>query len=711
MPTLEKAEEELSTQTASTAFQLAWGAISKLGKKAWDKATLARVMKRYAEKYLVRHGQVKILGMSRPIPLSTIYTAVQVVSPNRSYSYNRIDAFRESLSAKKRDPYQETKAVPGITAANKERFLNILGAPGAGKSTFLKRVGLESLMPRGDIISEGVQEQQMDSGGQYIPECFPVYIELRRFRNEAVDIFQALVNEFDSCGLPDSAEFVTLCLKEGKLLLLFDGVDEVPTEKLEAAIQSISDFADKYDQNRFITSCRTAFYKTFFQKFVDVELAAFNDKQIKTFADNWFSSETDKEIKASNNFVSLLFSAEHRSTLELARTPLLLTFLCLVYDDSQKLPSNRSSLYRRSLMILMEKWAAEKRVHNSPVYADLHVDLEMELLSEIAANAYSDGQILFSEQQLIQQVTGFMRDTLNAPPALDARKIIEAIEIQQGLLVERAPDVYSFSHLTIQEYLTAEFFHRPTKLRELVENYLFDEKWREVFLLSAGMTGTDDLLLCMFDHCQKTLQQNEIASRCVRWALDISKETGDAKQDAAMRLYVLSIPLRFKRYTENRRERTEKSADDLLDAYYPNFLRGKRGPKNWSERPAQKWLNHFSKLLRIKTSLASTQKALADVAQERASLDKAPSNRYEFPRRINTIVCSSLGLDEDLHGLPRAKAKKLLNVFYGYKLIVDCKNSALRLSTSTWEEITTRMATFERIESREVPSRKTSHRK
>jgi hypothetical protein len=347
-------------------------------------------------------------------------------------------------------------------------------------------------------------------------------------------------------------------------------------------------------------------------------------------------------------------------------------------------------------MILMEKWAAEKRVHNAPIYADLHVELEMELLAEIAANAYSEGHILFSEQQLIQQISEFMRNTLNAPPGLNARRILEAIEIQQGLLVERAPDVYSFSHLTIQEYLTAEFFHRPAKLRELVENHLFDEKWREVFLLSAGMTGADDLLHCMFNECQRVLQQNEIALRCLRWMLNITPSTGATMNDAAMRIYMLSVPLRFKRYTEGRHERSEKPADDLLDVFYPNFLYGKRGPKNWGVASAKRWLNYFNKALKGKLPLVNANSSLDELADQRTSIKG--DSRYEFPRRINKVVCNTLKLDEDLHGLPWTKARKLQSVFYGYKLIVDCKNSALRLSASTWEEICSRMATLDRIE-------------
>lgn len=50
-----------------------------------------------------------------------------------------------------------------------------------------------------------------------------------------------------------------------------------------------------------------------------------------------------------------------------------------------------------------------------------------------------------------------MSDTLDAPKRLDGEAVLKAIEVQQGLLVERATETYSFSHLTLQEYLTAKY--------------------------------------------------------------------------------------------------------------------------------------------------------------------------------------------------------------------------------------------------------------
>ena len=46
-------------------------------------------------------------------------------------------------------------------------------------------------------------------------------------------------------------------LKSGKLLILFDGLDEVPTANVDNVIRKIGDFVDQYTaKNRFIASCR-----------------------------------------------------------------------------------------------------------------------------------------------------------------------------------------------------------------------------------------------------------------------------------------------------------------------------------------------------------------------------------------------------------------------------------------------------------------------
>jgi hypothetical protein len=48
------------------------------------------------------------------------------------------------------------------------------------------------------------------------------------------------------------------------------------------------------------------------------------------------------------------------------------TFLCLVYSRKLNFPPTRSRLYNKALDILLEEWAAEKRVQQEEIYQGLH---------------------------------------------------------------------------------------------------------------------------------------------------------------------------------------------------------------------------------------------------------------------------------------------------------------------------------------------------
>ena len=61
---------------------------------------------------------------------------------------------------------------------------------------------------------------------------------------------------------------------------------------------------------------------------------------------------------------------------------------------------------------------------------------------------------------------------------------MKSIEAQHGLLVERAKGIYSFSHLTFQEYFTAQKIVNDQRLPDLVE-HITEKRWREVFFADS----------------------------------------------------------------------------------------------------------------------------------------------------------------------------------------------------------------------------------
>ncbi len=154
------------------------------------------------------------------------------------------------------------------------------------------------------------------------------------------------------------------------------------------------------------------------------------------------------------------------------------------------------------------------------IYEGLSVELEEVLLSEIACEGFEADRLFIPQSQLVERIKEFLSSNLNAPKQLSGEQVLEAIAIQQGILVERVEDVYSFSHLTLQEYLTARYIYAHSQISQMVEKYLIDDRWREVFLLTSGLMvdrGSDELLLEIHKAAKKYARHPKVKA-LLQWA-------------------------------------------------------------------------------------------------------------------------------------------------------------------------------------------------
>jgi predicted NACHT family NTPase len=287
---------------------------------------------KYTENYTERHGKLKVLGMRESVKLDEIFTTVQLLGEDEVQQFTTIDnlekLYRESGQRLRR--YDSKERQNGISVASQKQFLMVLGAPGAGKSTFLRKIGLECFKGKKSNFKH---------------QTIPVLLELRNFTESKIDLKALIEAEFATCGFPKPQQFTESALNQGKLLILLDGLDEVTSANVNFVIDAIQDFVDRYNKNRYIASCRTALYRYNFKRFSDVILSEFDDEQIQQFINNWFRSEEDKQVGTAARCWELLERPENKSAKELAHTPLLLTFLCLKYNKSQTFAINRSTLY------------------------------------------------------------------------------------------------------------------------------------------------------------------------------------------------------------------------------------------------------------------------------------------------------------------------------------------------------------------------------
>lgn len=459
--------------------------------------TITQAAEQYILNFYRKYGNLKILGMPKSVELESIFTEVNCLElPPPWWSEEEVnERHKVFLEEVKQDlNIRHKNQLSGIKAANQKSYLMVLGFPGSGKSTLLRKIGLEAFKGK---------------NGRFQHECLPILIELRLLTNDRINLKQKIVETFSASQLPLAEKFTTQALIKGKLLIILDALDEVPPENLNFVYKQIKDLVKNYPSNRYICSCRKAAYNRKISSFKNVEISVFEKKQIQQFIQNWFNSKTDKQANTAERLWKLLNTDNHQATRELAKTPLLLIFICLLYDGQQRFPVKRASLYENALDVLLQKWWSERRVQINPIYHHLGVDLEKRMLAEIAYNSFT-GESILNRQNLEKQIHKFLVNNGTTPKYLKADAILDAIVIQQGILVEQEKDIFSFSHSTIQEYLTAQYIVDNCQIEQLIAERITDTRWKEIFLLLAGLMPNNaiQLLLLIEAETKKYLHTN-----------------------------------------------------------------------------------------------------------------------------------------------------------------------------------------------------------
>lgn len=514
----------------------------------WDidalvqKARLAR-----RDKIQAQCGTVRLLDTAQPIDIEDIYISADILESITSQrwvnisdlqSFNQLEFDRYGLG----QIYQER--VPAVQAITSHSKLMVLGKPGTGKTTFLQYIALKC------------------NQGELLPDRVPIFIRLKNFAEDASESgnFSLLSHLLQDLVKSDiSEQQVETLLHHGKALILLDGLDELQEEDRSEILKQIRKLSQEYYKNQFVITCRIAAQQYQFEEFTDIEIADFDFSQIEAFAQKWFISVGKNAKKVglvkATRFMQKLQLSENRQIRELARTPLLLHLACSVFQAMSDFPAKRSDLYKQALEILLVRWDKARGIKRDEIYHELSVPHKLKLLSQIAAITFEQGHYFFPQSHVQQYIIEYLRSLPNAQTApeqlqLNSEIVLKSIEAQHGLLVERARGIYSFSHLTFQEYLTARNFvssFEPQVLnKNLVQLASHTTKpcWREVILLTAGMLENADALIhFMRQYSNRLMATDEKLQQFLVWLEEKSLSVQASYKSAAIRAFYLTLVL------------------------------------------------------------------------------------------------------------------------------------------------------------------------
>ena len=442
-----------------------------------------------------------------------------------------------------------------LAVLDSDRRLVLLGGPGSGKSTFVNYVAQamagEALGPDDEMGKPNLDtlraplpadEDDVDDGPalrqrKKTPKpqpwrhgaLLPLVVVLRDLAAQlpppghaacAEHVWQHLCGVLQAASMAEFAPALKAELQAGRVLVMFDGLDEVPEAdtRRERIQQAVSDFAASFGTCRVLVTCRTYAYQHQEWKlpgFAEATLLPFSAGQIRAFVQAWYAHMADLQRlsaeAAQGHAAQLLRQALHNPRVrELAERPLLLTlFARLQTDQGGDLPERREALYKAAVNLLLNDWERLKlRRRADGSTEDPEPSLSEALEASREAIRQQLDRLAFEAHRDQSQLTGTadirQADLIDAllrasPRKRDEQRVLQLrsyLRDRAGILVEHGVDMLQFPHRSFQEYLAACHLANdgfPDQLAQLLRGD--PQRWREVTLLAAADAASGNVSL------------------------------------------------------------------------------------------------------------------------------------------------------------------------------------------------------------------------
>ena len=150
---------------------------------------------------------------------------------------------------------------------------------------------------------------------------------------------------------------------------------------------------------------------------------------------------------------------------------------------------------------MLKKWDTTRRIkrQGEETYQALSYKKRKALLARVAFQTFSKKKFFVPRRKLEQLIGAYIKNLPEVKEKkidVESREVLKSITAQHGLIVPRAKGIYSFSHLSFQEYFTAHYLvsSRESKkiIKKAIKANILNPLWQEVFLHTVGMLDEAD---------------------------------------------------------------------------------------------------------------------------------------------------------------------------------------------------------------------------
>ncbi|XP_078381142.1 uncharacterized protein LOC144663922 isoform X2 [Oculina patagonica] len=343
------------------------------------------------------------------------------------------------------------------------RSVLIEGRPGMGKTTYCKKLVYD-----------------WATGKQEVDDSFPnvEVVLLLRCRDIKTDLWEAIRDQLlplDIEGEIREKFMRFLRHNQSKVLLILDGLDEVPDSRLPI-------FSDII-QCRVLPKCHlvvTSRHETGMKvrKYCDtlLEIEGFTEQDAREFIVKYFTTMEDlaeRLLKKLQNDESLK---------EMTANPLNTALLCLLCEDFRgNFPESRSQLYLEIVQCVLRRFVKKKGLTKNTEDLILLFNSELQRLGLIALDGLRKDSYYFEEAEFGSQTTELPR--------------FGFLSVQLGGSLRRPCLRYGFLHKSFQEffagfYLCWQLLNAEMNAESVVADFRYFNELKQVLLFACGIAAT-----------------------------------------------------------------------------------------------------------------------------------------------------------------------------------------------------------------------------
>ncbi len=384
----------------------------------------------------------------------------------------------------------------------------LFGDPGSGKTTLLRHLAWKLAR----------------SAGPGDARWLPVFASLPRLVRAGGWFLDLLCEELGATSHSPAAMRKALdgSGHAGRLLLLFDGLDEVPVELRGRADALIGDSSDRWPKAAIVVTSRPIGGYRPAPELRELELLPFGAGDRRRFLARWLGD--DERAREALERVR-----REPSLWELAGNPLYLTLLAMLFDEQVEIPARRAALYDRILAHLL---GGKHRKEQRPIPRPVLVRGVLRHLACEMTEAGRDGEPVEVLEERLWTAERLMAELGKVTRwRQDPGAFLAEVAVRTSILAQHdGPGAdWRYWHRTFREALAAEALGEQletggevallARAREVTGNL---GRWAEPYALLVGRVEQPDALV-------KTLMEvnRPLGLRALAGAQGLAPETID----------------------------------------------------------------------------------------------------------------------------------------------------------------------------------------